>query len=236
MNIKLVTRAFAFLSMAGVGITAFVSVKCSKKAEKAETTGEKVKAYAPAIASGAATCACIFATGHVPLKAAAGLAASASYLAANRDKVQKKLEQVVGKEESKKLIAEADKETAREILPWEGPSIEYTGKGEELFLEGWSGRLFYSSSEAVQEAQDKINEQYRAYEEVYLNDYYRALGIAETGMGDMYYWDRSELADKDPDSEWIHFYNHTTVNENGRKMTILDIFNDPSEYRFRTSK
>lgn len=232
MNIKLITRAFSFLSMAGVGITSFVSVKCSKKAEKAETTGEKVKAYAPAIASGAATCACIFVTGHVPLKAAAGLAASASYLAANRDKVQKKLEQVVGKEESKKLIAEADKETAREILPWEGPSIEYTGNGEELFLEGWSGRLFYSSQKAVQEAQDKINEQYRAYEEVFLNDYYRALGIVETRFGDLYYWDRNECVGMDQECEWIHFHSYTTINEDGRSMIVLDIFDDPKEYRW----
>lgn len=236
MNIKLITRGFALLSMLGVGVTSYVSVKCSKKADQAKTTGEKVKAYAPAIASGAATCACIFATGHVPLKAAAGMAVSASYLAANREKVQKKLEEVVGKEKAKELIAQSDQEAVNAIAPWEGPSIEYTGNGDELFLEGWSGRLFYSSQEAVQEAQDKINDQYRAYEEVYLNDYYRALGIAETGMGDMYYWDRREVVDKDPESEWIHFYNHTTVNESGRKMIILDIFNNPTEYRFNAHK
>lgn len=62
-------------------------------------------------------------------------------------------------------------------------SIEDTGYGDLLCMEGYSGRLFYSSMRAVNAGLKKWSQRFRDGENVSFNDLYRYLNIAETGFG-----------------------------------------------------
>ena len=72
------------------------------------------------------------------------------------------------------------------------PSIEYTGKGNILCYDGYGGRWFRSSVEAVQEAVDHFIEEYEKGYVLSYNDLYLLLGMAESDFGEQYGYSPSE--------------------------------------------
>ena len=71
-------------------------------------------------------------------------------------------------------------------------SVEDTGNGEILCLEGYSGRYFYSSFLAVDEALRIWSDAFSKGEYVCFNDLYKLLGIAETHFGWQYGYPANE--------------------------------------------
>ena len=64
------------------------------------------------------------------------------------------------------------------------PSIEETGNGTLLCFDGFSGRFFRSSEDAVRKALDKFNDDYvECVNYICWNDLYALLGIAATHFG-----------------------------------------------------
>ena len=223
ISIKTVTSSLSLVSLVGVAVTGWLSAKGAKKVDENSTPEEKRKAYTPAVVSGVVTGACIIAGQGLNARALTMAGAATAYAVSNREEIKKKLAEEVGPEKAKEIVAKADETT--DIAPWEGPSIEWTGKGTELFMDGYSGRLFYSSREDVQVAIDSINQRYHDGEELSYNDYYRELHITETGFGDNWYWSSDVQGD-----EYIQFYVHSTLTEHGEKMYIIDILTDPVGY------
>ena len=111
-----------------------------------------------------------------------------------------------------------------EIAPWEGPSIEWTGKGTTLCFEGYSGRLFYSCREEVERAIGNLNEAYEITGSACLNDLYRYLGIAETYFGEQHGWERGLHGSSPIDIRTVE-----TKAENGERMLILEILTMPMD-------
>lgn len=72
------------------------------------------------------------------------------------------------------------------------PSIEQTGKGNLLCFEGYGGRIFRSSYDAVKEDIALFVEKYYNGEYVSLNDLYAQLGLIQTTFGSQYGWSPSE--------------------------------------------
>jgi hypothetical protein len=62
-------------------------------------------------------------------------------------------------------------------------SIEDTGYGDMLCMEGYSGRLFYSSMRAVNDALRKWSKRFKEGDNVSFNDLYDLLNIVQTGFG-----------------------------------------------------
>lgn len=62
-------------------------------------------------------------------------------------------------------------------------SIEDTGYGDMLCMEGYSGRLFYSSMRAVNEGLRKWSKQFEDGESVCFNDLYDYWNICNTSFG-----------------------------------------------------
>ena len=211
MNPRLIRLALSWIGVAGVGITSWLSVKCSKKAEKETDPKKKLLAYAPAIASGVATSFCILKPAYMADKEIAALAAGCAYMAANKDK-----QALPGTKEAEKVPARND------IAPWEGPCIEWTGKGTTLCFDEFSGRMFYSCEKAVNEAVDALNERYIEGEFLTLNDLYHHLGISKTDFGEGYGWPNEGLGGTDDviDIRCIH----TTIDG---QHAILVVFCTP---------
>lgn len=174
--------------------TAYMAPKADMaiKARRKETADriELVKVGAPYYIP--TTLLFIFTVGSIILnhreckKELLAMSAAATYLAANRDKLRK----IVDKPEVKKVI--------KQVLPtkeeFKHQTIEETGNGDLLCIDGYSGRIFRSSQDAVVDAQDKLNEMYIDPDCGYccLNDYYRFLGIEETQFGWQHGWANTE--------------------------------------------
>ena len=65
MNSKTLRLVLTSIGTVGVGVTSWLSVRCSRKADKETDRKKKIIAYAPAIGSGVATCGCIIASHQI---------------------------------------------------------------------------------------------------------------------------------------------------------------------------
>ena len=208
MNSKIIRGFLSLVGVLGIGVTSWLSVKCSKRADTETDKKKKVLAYAPAIASGVISAGCVLGSNHLANGEIAALAAGAAYMAKKKGANVKSL-----------LPSKQDDE----IAPWEKPSIEWTGKGTTLCLEAYSGRFFYSSREEVEKAQEKLNEKFVTGEHICFNDYYELLGIEKTGFGAQYGWKaRMDYCDGP-----MEFYNLEDPNTN---MLVCELFTLPMEY------
>jgi len=214
MNVRLIRLALSWLGVAGVGITSWLSVKCSKKAEQETDPKKKLLAYAPAIASGVATSFCILKPVYMADKEIAALAAGCAYMAHKNGKMA-----LPGTKEADKSEKAG---RPNDIAPWEGPCIEWTGKGTMLCFDEFSGRMFYSCEDAIDKAVDQLNDRYIEGEFLTLNDLYRYLGISQTDFGEGYGWPNEGLGGKD-DVIDIRCINTTMDNQHA----ILVVFCTP---------
>lgn len=179
------------LAIVGVAVTGVLSAIRAPKYKEIleESKGSKPKAvmktYWPAIASGVVTCSLIVVAEGLGLKEIAALGAMAGYATRNRAMIERKVKEVTGKDGKdilKKIKSESTKETA--VAEYANhPSIELTGNGDLLCFEGYSGRWFRSSAEAVEAAVHNLNKRLRDGEYLSLNDFYEELGITTTHFG-----------------------------------------------------
>ena len=183
--------ALSALACIGVAVTGTLSAIRAPKYKEIleESKGNKpvavLKTHWPAIASGVATCALIAATEGLGLKEIGALSAVAGYTIRNKDKLERKYKEAIGetpKETLKKIKEDALKESAAEEFA-KHPSIELTGNGDLLCFEGYSGRWFRSSSEAVEKAVRNLNKRFKDGEYLSFNDFYEELGITATHFG-----------------------------------------------------
>jgi len=191
MDRKTLSLVLSIAGVGGVGLTSYLAVRGCRKADKETDKKKKVLAYAPAIVSGVATSACIIGAHGVACKEIAMLTASCGYLAANRDKILKNVEDKLGKEETKEL-------QKKSIPKYTGQTIEETGYGDDIFIDCYSGRIFRSSIEAVCEAQDQLNKRIEEGKPTDYNDYFMLLGIETTDFGDLWGWPTSKYGFDEP--------------------------------------
>ena len=179
MNTRWISLGLSLLGIGGVGLTSYISIRCHEKAKEKTETKDKILAYAPAVISGVGTSVCILGSHRANRKEIAALTASCTYLAANRDKIEKKIKEHFGQEKLQEVKQEVGIEMSRErkttqtkkLIP-RTSSIEWTGNGPLKCFEGYSGRYFYSTLEKVKEAEKKLNNRLHDGEYVCLNDFY----------------------------------------------------------------
>lgn len=217
---RVLSLALSIAGVAGVGLTSWLSVRCSKKAEGETDKKKKILAYVPAVISGVGTSACILGSHHVSRKEIAALTASCTYLAANREKIESKIKDKFGMEK----LEEVKKDIAKEPALIKGQTVEETGYGDTLFLDLYLGRKFRCSLEHVEWAEKQLNYDYHKGTPVCMNDFYSYLGIEPTIAGDQFGWPANEDYGYDPDLETpIKFEHVRGEDENGELMYTIDI-------------
>lgn len=228
IDTKIIRLGLTLAGTAGVAITSWLSVKCHDKAKDISDKKKKVKAYAPAIASGVLTSACILGSHHMSSKEIAALTATATYAVANRNKLEEKLSPYISKEEAKQI--KHDVASASVVSVPNGPSVEWTGNGTLRVLEGYSGRQFYSSLEAVIKAEEKLCKRFKNGEYVCMNDFYEYLGIQKTHFGDQWGWAPSD--DFYPmwyEDNSLGFENNIVDGDDGEPLLVIDVYTYPME-------
>lgn len=225
----------------GLGATAIFTAKGQMKADEIVAKKNPVdrkdlikstyKCYIPAAISGVLTLICIVTSQYISRKEIAGLAASLGVLAANRDQLEKAIKEKYGED--------ALVELRERILPYKKPEVkdgkeadrfsaEETGNGDLLCYEGYSGRWFRSSKEAVIKAEEEYNLRFKDGEYLSFNDLYELLGIKSSSFGNKFgYPNPFEYYDPE---DGIKFENSEYFDEEiGENILYIDIFTHPFE-------
>lgn len=242
MNSRWISLGLSLFGVGGVGLTSYLAIKGHEESKDKTDKKEKLLAYKWAILSGVGTSACILGSHHVSSKEIAALTASCTYLAANRDKIEKKIKEKFGEEKLHEIKTDIGVDTVKEkkskeiattdtkkMLPRKS-SVEWTGNGPLKCFEGYSGRYFYSTLEKVKEAEMKLNNRLHDGEYVCLNDFYELLGMAKTHFGNTFGWPASEDYYDIHLDEPITFEN-TIVEDDftGEPVLIIDVYTYPIE-------
>ncbi len=209
----------------GVGVTSWLSVRCSRKADQETEKKRKVLAYAPAIASGVITVGSIIASHKISSKEIIALTATCGYLASYRDKLEKGIKERYGDATLNDIRQDARFEMKEEHH--KSPSIEVSGHGDVHFVEHYLGREFYCSLEHVEWAEKELNRRFHSGKYVCMNDFYGLLGISKSRAGWEFGWPASSnYYDYDLETP-IQFDNILGEDEDGSLLYMIDIRTTP---------
>lgn len=192
-------------------------------ADKLELVKTAAPYYIPTALLCTLTIGTIILNHRVNSKALLGLSATTSYLVANRDKFKK----VADKPEVKKIVGKLYPEKKE----FKHQTIEETGNGDLLCFEGYSGRIFRSSKEAVDEAIRKLDDMFLEEKYCCFNDFYRFLGIEQTHFGHQYGWVNAEDWYENLPLDFQPFILPADAegNEFGEDVYMIDLFTYPME-------
>ena len=221
-----------YFTCAGVVGVAVLSGNCALKAEKIlreknledapiqDKAKETWKYYIPVVAACGLTIASVIATKRLNAKELATVTAACGYLAQKGSAVTREIIDRTNNEIAADVIKDAK-------IEYTGQTIEDTGNGKLLCIEGYSGRLFLSSEEAVRDAVKRFNELYARDKYVCLNDFYEILGIEKTHFGHQFGWAYgSDFYDEEP----LNIEINVVPDKNYKcNVCLIDIYTYPME-------
>lgn len=223
--------------MAGVGLvatavlTAQATPKAMKRVENArEEKGEELTkfetaiaaapAYIPPIVTGVTTLVCMFGANSLNKRQQASLVNAYALLDNSYKEFKKKTAEVYGEGAVEKVKSEIAKDKCEES------DIE-PSDGMKLFYDDFSGRIFESTVERVQEAEYNINRDLSLQGYATLNEFYNYLGLVpidggdelgwSAGMNFDYYW-----------QEWIDFGHLKTTMGDDLECINIVMFTEPT--------
>jgi hypothetical protein len=164
------------LGVAGTGYLAYLAGK---------NPGKKTLLIPPVVVGGA-TIAAIILSDRVSAKTVAALTAAGTYVTLNRDMLEQEIEKRWGRDKLVEVKHAISRALCKILDPHQ--TYEQTGYGNLLCIEGYSGRIFRSSKEAVDNAIAELNDRFDHGEYLSLNDFYDLLGIVGTHFGDQFGW------------------------------------------------
>lgn len=210
---------------AGVIITSVMAVKETPKAlrlieeaekEKGEslTKLEVVKAaapvYIPAIATGAATIACIFGANALNKRHQAALMSAYALLDSSYKDYKNKVKDLYGEEADQKVRADIAKDKFKD------DELYREDDGKKLFYDEYSNQYFRATNETVLRAEYEINR--ILAEDCYatLNEYYDLLDIPKVNYGEYVGWSSAQMY-------WINFNHEKVEMDDGLECYIISI-------------
>ena len=154
----------------------------------------------PAIVVGGATIVAIVLSNHINRKEIIALTATGTYLAMNRDELEKAIKEKYGDEALDEIKQKVNAVIAPEQVKIMAVSAEETGNGNTLCLDGYSGRIFRSSMDAVMKGIAEFNDRYQTpyFTEripctpMCYNDLFDCWEITETQWGYQWGWPGNE--------------------------------------------
>lgn len=223
--------------MGGVGLvaTAVLTAKATPKAmtrvenareekgeelTKVETAIAAAPAYIPPILTGVATLACMFGANVLNKRQQASLISAYALVDNSYKEYKKKVEELYGEganDHVKEEIAK-DKYEESELVP---------EPGKKLFYDDFSGRIFESTIEKVQEAEYNLNRDLSLQGYATLNQFYDYLGLEPLDGGDDLGWSAGMNFDFYW-QEWIDFGHHKTTMGDDLECIMIVMFNEPT--------
>lgn len=219
---------------AGVIATTVTAVKATPKAmillekakeEKGEelTKVETVKiaapVYIPTMVLGVSTLACIFGANILSKKGQASLMSAYALVDSSYKDYRKKVDELYGEEAGTQVRAEIAKDKYNE----EPIQVK---DGRILYYDMYSQQYFESTPFEVQLAEYELNKTLMIEDGVYLNDWYRYLGIDQLEQGFDFGWTVGANMEAYWQT-WIDFKHEKVVMDDGLECIIISFEQDP---------
>ena len=212
-----------FLSSAGVIGTAYLSGKAAIKANeelknlKGATTLEKVKAlipiYAPPVAAGSATVACILGANGLNRRQQASMLAAGAIIERTFKKYKDKAEELLGDG-----VVDANNGDEHPDISTENRLFYYN-----YYVDGDHpeyGSYFESTPEKVLKAEMELNKRFILRGAVTLDDFFKLLNL-KAEEGDNHLGWSKELGDEFYGYSWVDFEHYDAKLEDGLECTII---------------
>lgn len=151
------------------------------------------KCYTPAFIMGVITAACMVSANTISTKRNAALAGLYSLSEEALKTYQEKVKEEVGEEKEKKI---QEKYREEKIRKTELKNLERTAYGDDLCFESITGRYFTSDMQHIRRVVNDMNQKILIDGEVTLNEFFMALGLDGTVIGNEMGWnldDRLEI-------------------------------------------
>lgn len=194
-----------------------------EKLTPVETVKTAWKPYAPAFAVGVTSVACLVGASSVNYRRNAALTAAYKLSETAFTEYREKVVDVIGKEKEKEVKDEIAKDHV-EKNPVSKSTVILTGRGNDLCMDGFSKRYFYSDINYIEKVVNELNRQmlYDICGYVSLNDFYDELDIEHMDIGDSIGWNTANMID-------IHIGGG--VSDDGRPCLVIT-HNNPPKYEF----
>lgn len=227
----------AGIGIAGMITTTVLAVKATPKAlkileeEKKVTKQDKIpakdvvkltwKCYLPAVATGAASVACLVGASSAHLRRNAALATAYKLSETAFAEYKSSVVETIG-EKKEKAIKEKVADKQMEKNPASKNEVFVTSKGgTTLCYDPLSGRYFKSSIEKIQRAVNDLNRQMLTamFGYISVNDFYDEIGLDHTVVGDDLGWN--------VDKGLIDISFTTRIADNDEPAIVLDYLVEP---------
>lgn len=233
--------------LGGVGVvgTAVLAVKATPKAvtlineakkekgedlTKLETVKAAGKVYIPAVATGAATLACIFGANVLNKRHQAALMSAYALVDTSFKEYKGKVRELYGEETHQEIVNAIMIEKAEDIYVHSeclcancDLSVEEHKSEPKLFYDEYANRYFEATIEQVITAEYHLNRNYILRGCAVLNELYEFLGLTPTQYGSVVGW-----APVDEGMYWIDFNHRKVVMEDGLECYILEMPFEPT--------
>ncbi len=146
------------------------------------------KVYIPTVCVGAVTIACIIGSNSINQRRNAALATVYGITEAAFREYKDKVVETIGQTKEQKVRDDISADKVKQHALGENEVI-FTGKGETLCFDSYSGRYFKSDIEKIRRSVNEINELRLEDSWVSLNDFYFELGLGNTKLGEILGWD-----------------------------------------------
>ena len=210
------------IGIAGMITSTVLAVKATPKAvqiieeEKKEKETEKLppkdivkitwKCYIPSAVTCAASVACLIGARSVQSKRTAALATAYKLSETALNDYREKVIETIGEKKEKTIRDEVAKEQVKRD-PVSTREIILTEKGNTLCYDVISGRYFKSDIDKIKRAENELNKKLLSEMYLSLNEFYDALGLKPTSLGNELGWNlddglidihfSSQIADND---------------------------------------
>jgi hypothetical protein len=144
--------------------------------------------YLPTIAVGVVTIACVIGANRISLRRNAALASLYGITEAAFKEYQSKVVETIGKNKELKVRDEISADHVKRNPPGQKEVI-FTGRGEVMCYDSISGRYFKSDIEQIRRSVNELNRNLLSDMFLTLNEFYDAIGLSGTSLGDQMGWD-----------------------------------------------
>lgn len=222
------------MGIAGMVTTAVLAVKTTPKAErllelekkkhKEPLTKKQVvktvwKCYIPAVATCAASIACLVGASSVHLKRNAALATAFKLSEKAFTTYKEKVVETIGENQERIIKDKVAKEQLKENPKSENKVI-VTGDGDVLCYDAFSGRYFTSSKAKIDEAVNRVNKTIIDDWCASLNDFYDELGLDNIKLGEMLGWNAGD--------DLLEIYFSSQISDDGKPCLVMDFHTNPN--------
>lgn len=163
-----------------------------EKLTKKEVVSTTWKYYLPVVISTALSVPCILVGNHISGKRNTALALAYTGAESALQLTRNKLTEIAGPKTAQVVQEAVAKEQTKTVKAADSGNIVVVGDGDQLFFDPLSGRYFKTSWNKLEHAAYTLNERSTSYGSgigiIMLNDWYEAVGLPITEVGEVLCW------------------------------------------------